>query len=416
MPPGPGVTRFNLLLKLLTYEMKISKPFLPLLLLLVASLPTLTVCSQEVDTTMLCRGAYFTEAEGKAALQQFAATYSDLKTWEERAGRIRNNIIRGAGFTALPSKTPLKPIIHSKKVFNGYSVENVAFESMPGFFVTGNLYRPLKKEPKQAAILAPHGHGPDPRFKEYVQKRCATLAKMGAIVLAYDMIGYGDADQAAHKHPRAIALQLQNSMRVVDFLLSFPEVDPARIAVSGESGGGTQTFLLAALDKRIAVSVPVVMVSAHFFGGCTCESGMPIHKSKDFQTSNVEIAALAAPRPMLLISDGKDWTKNTPEVEYPYIRNIYRLYGQENKLENIHLPDEGHDYGINKRIGAYRFLAKHLKLSLAPVTNGTGEIDESFVTVQDSTALRVFDAQHPKPAHAVKGDEAVTRLLASVGK
>lgn len=138
---------------------------------------------------------------------------------------------------------------------------------------------------------------------------------------------------------------------------------------------------------------------------------MPIHKSRDHQTSNVEIAALASPRPMLLISDGKDWTKNTPDVEYPYIRNIYRLYGKEDMVENLHLPDEGHDYGINKRKGAYRFLAKHLKLSLEKITNVKGEIDESFVMVVESGLLHVFDDKHPRPAYAVIGDEAVSKLL-----
>lgn len=369
--------------------------------------------AQAIDPAMLCQGNYFTEAEGKAALAKFAATYHDQKSWEKRAEIIRQGIREGARLNQLPANTPLKPIIHSKRTYDGYTVENVAFESLPGYFVTGNLYRPIQSQKSYAAILAPHGHGNNPRFQEYVQRRCATLARMGAVVLAYDMAGMGESDQNTHKFPQAITLLSRNSMRAVDFLLTLPGVDPKRIGVTGESGGGTQTFLLTALDKRIAVSVPVVMVSAHFFGGCTCESGMPIHKSADHQTSNVEIAALAAPRPMLLVSDGKDWTKNTPEVEYPYIRNIYKLYKKEDQVQNVHLPDEGHDYGINKRIAAYKFLARHLQLSLAKVSNAQGEINESFVTVEPEAKLRVFNAQHTRPAYALMGDEAVTKLLAS---
>lgn len=397
------------------------EPFLFLALTwMVCTVWCLGSLAQSTDSSLLCQGKYFTEAEGKASLEKFAATYHDRKSWEKRAERIRQGILLGAGLRKLTQNTPLNPIVHSKKTYDGYTVENVAFESLPGFFVTGNLYRPIQKQSSYAAILSPHGHFPDPkdygRYREDVQKRCATLARMGAIVFAYDMIGYslyGDADQCTHKHPQAMKLQTHNSLRAVDYLLTLPEVDPKRIGVTGESGGGTQAFLLAALDKRIAVSVPVVMVSAHFFGGCVCESGMPIHKSQDHQTSNVEIAALAAPRPMLLVSDGEDWTKNTPQVEYPYIRNIYKLYGKENQVENVHLPDEGHDYGINKRKAAYPFLAKHLNLSLDKVTDANGEIDESFVTVVEYAKLQVFDAQHPKPPHAVMGDEAVSKLLTS---
>lgn len=373
----------------------------------------INLSAQGIDTTLLCQGKYWSEQEGKAALEGFATTYSDRKGWEKRAARIRRGILEGSGIEHIPRNTALKPSIHSRKMHDGYSVENVSFESLPGFFVTGNLYRPATAQNSYPVILSPHGHGRDPRFAEYVQRRCAALARMGAIVFAYDMVGMGDSDQCTHKFAHALTLQAHNSLRAVDFMLSVPGADPTRVAVTGESGGGTQTFLLTALDPRITVSVPVVMVSAHFFGGCVCESGMPIHKSRDHQTNNVEIAALAAPRPMLLISDGKDWTSNTPDVEYPYIENIYKLYNAEDQVENLHLPDEGHDYGFSKREGAYRFLAKHLGLSLKAITNSKGEIDENFVTVNDRSALEVFDADHPRPSYAVMGDEAVIELLQS---
>ncbi|QIP13654.1 acetylxylan esterase [Spirosoma aureum] len=364
------------------------------------------------DRPDLCQGAYFTEPQGAEALRTFAGTYHDRATWESRASLIRQGIRDGMSLPKKPQFAPLRPIRHSLKKMNGYTVENVAFESLPGFYVTGNLYRPLNATGKSAGILCPHGHAAnqDARFLEQAQQRCATLARMGAVVFIYDMIGYGDSKQSAHKVPQALKLQTLNGMRALDFLASLPDVDTERIGMSGESGGGTQTFLLTALDQRIKVSVPVVMVSAHFFGGCVCESGMPIHKRPTHQTSNVEIAALAAPRPMLMVSDGKDWTKNTPEVEFPYVRNIYQYYGAADRLENVHLPTEGHDYGPSKRAAAYRFLAKYLKLDLNKVLKD-GQIDEASNTLLKPEELQVFNAEHPRPANAVEGDEAVMALL-----
>ncbi|MCY7352865.1 MAG: acetylxylan esterase [Cytophagaceae bacterium] len=385
------------------------KPLYSLLLTLSFSCAALA----QTPPAELCQGDYFTQAEGKALLTELAARYSTQADWQARAAQIREQIIEGAELQILPPRPTSVPIIHSRRVMDGYTVENVAFESLPGFYVTGNLYRPLNATGRVPGVLSPHGHwsNPDGRFQEQTQKRCGSLARMGAVVFTYDMVGHGDSKQAAHKIQKGFKLQTINSIRSLDFLLSLPEVDSARVAVTGESGGGTQTFFLTALDPRVKLAVPCVMVSAHFFGGCVCESGMPVHKKGDFQTNNVEIAALAAPRPMLLISDGDDWTKNTPTVEFPHIQRIYQLFGTGKNVEFAHFTEEKHDYGLSKRAAMYRFIARHFRLDSTRVFRPDGTLDERAVRPLDAASLRVFNAQHPRPANALQGDEAVMSAL-----
>jgi uncharacterized protein len=361
---------------------------------------------------MLCIGDYWTEAEGSSFLEAQKTHYVTQKAWEKRAKLIREHILKGTGLLKFPKKCPLNAIIGPKRVYDGYQVQNVAFESLPGVYVTGSLYTPTVSKGKIPGIISPHGHwtkkGDVGRYRPDAQKRFAAMARMGAMVFGYDMVGYGQMGEMGwtHNHPEVLKLQLWNSIRCLDFILEMG-ADPKRIACTGASGGGTQTILLAAVDQRVKVSVPVVMVSAFFFGGCICESGMPIHKDVDFQTNNVEIAACAAPRPMLLVSDGGDWTKNNPVVEMPYLRYVYQLFGKSDMVQNVHLPKDKHGYDLNKRAAVYPFLAKYLGLDLSKAMNPDGTLKEDMIVIEDQKALYPFDEQHPFPANGIRSNDQV---------
>ncbi len=370
-------------------------------------------------TALSCLLVYAFEVKyerGDINLSRVAAHARDLPTWQTRAATIRAGILHGAGLDPLPERTPLHVVTHSRREKRGYGVENVYFESIPGFFVAGNLYRPAAAEPgvKFPLVLLPHGHFPQGRFDAAVQHLGATFARMGAIAFSYDMVGRGESAQVSHGNPHALTMQFWNSMRALDFLLALPDADAARVGMTGASGGGTQTFLCTAVDGRVTAAAPVVMVSSWCYGGCACEIGLPIHRGAGYATNNAEIAALAAPRPLLVVSDGADWTRTAPRLEYPYLRKVYALFGRNGDVENAHFADEGHDYGPSKRQAVYRFFAKHLGLKTDGLTAADGTVDESANTTEPREALEAFDAAHALPADALRGWDAVMGRLRSL--
>jgi dienelactone hydrolase len=363
--------------------------------------------------------------------------YHSLDIWQGRAKQLREQILTSAGLLPFPERTRLRPRVLGRFEREGYVVENVYMETVPGLVLCGNLYRPLSIKPGVPAVLCPHGHdsygrlGPHPNSSGPM--RFQALARQGHVVFAYDMVGYDDTkpfghwglDRSRPQPPKfdgsrlqvkdgawekswgisLMGLQLWNSIRALDFVESLPEVDPSRLACTGESGGGTQTYLLTAVDDRVKVSVPVCMVSAHFQGGCVCENGPSLR----LEACNVEYAALAAPRPLLLISATGDWTRNTPQVEYPWVRSIYRLFGAEERVANAH-QDAPHNYNAWSRMAAYRWLARWL------LGMGDEQFDEfirerrkaEYDELLDPAYMLVFYGQ-PRPRGV--GPAVVTKYL-----
>lgn len=354
--------------------------------------------------------------EGKKHLEKLLSLCPALTDWEKRKSELRKCITEQLGLSSFPAKNPLNPIYTPMRKYDGYTAENVAIETLPGVYLSGTLYHPLRKRGPFPAVLLAQGHGEIQHYGESSQILAATLARMGAVVFSYDMFAKGESGlQFAfedHRTGLAQTMQTWNSGRVVDFLTSLSEVDKTRIAMTGASGGGTQTILATALDSRISVSIPVVMVSSWFFGGCPCESGMPVHSCGAWGTNNAEIAAMAAPRAMLLVSDGKDWTSATPEIEFPYMKRMYSLCGSPEKVENVHLPAEGHDYGPSKRNAAVRFLAEQFKLPIETVPDKSGKIDESKCTVEKKEAMLVFGEKGENlPANAIHGITDLKKII-----
>jgi hypothetical protein len=344
--------------------------------------------------------------------------------WEARRKAVREQILVANGLWPMPEKTPLNPVIHGKIDRDDYTIEKVFFASLPGHYVSGNLYRPKGKTGKLPAVLSPHGHWANGRFYEAgekgakaqidagaeknpagahfpLQARCAQLARMGCVVFHYDMVGYADSKSISHtvgftdadadlRLQSFMGLQTWNSIRSLDFLLSLPDVDPKRVAVTGASGGGTQTFILCAIDDRPAVAFPAVMVSTQMQGGCICENCSLLRQG----TGNVEFAALFAPKP-LGMSGANDWTIDIERKGLPELKAIYRLYDAEDKVMAKCFPQFGHNYNQVSREVMYNWFNKHLKLGVPePV------VEKPFEPVPPME-LSVYDAAHPRPEDAV---------------
>lgn len=324
-------------------------------------------------------------SDGEKMLGWLSSLYADRKSWEARRDTLRAEVRQRLGIDEYLDACVANPKATLSKVrkYDGYSVQNICIETMPGEHVYGSIYTPLTKG-QHPLIICPNGHFGDGRYRKDQQQRMATLARMGAICVDYDIYGWG---QSADEHPdhrtdRAHVVQALDGLRLLDWMMTNrrKQIDESRIAANGGSGGGSLTVLLTALDQRFTAAAPTVSLASHFDGGCPCESGKPVHLAAG-GTCNPELLAMMAPQPVLVVSDGGDWTASVPELEYPYLQRIWAFYDKTENVENVHLPKERHDFGPNKRNAVYAFFAKAFGLD-------STKIDESKVTIEPYDMLK----------------------------
>ncbi|MBI3948422.1 MAG: acetylxylan esterase [Armatimonadetes bacterium] len=344
-----------------------------------------------------------------------APSCESLAAWRERGRDLREHVLACCGLLPMPERTPLNARIFGRVEGDDYTIEKVALETLPGFYLGGNLYRPKGKEGPFPAIANPHGHSTEGRLSHRetgsTPLRCVAFARMGCVAFAYDMIGYNDTDPVSHReYDDALnalwgisvgGLQLWNSIRVLDFLESLPDVDPRRLACTGASGGGTQTYFLSAVDERVAVAAPVCMLSLQMQGGCTCEN--PPNLRVD--ATNVDIGALTAPRPLILVAATGDWTKDTLEEEYPALRQVYRLMGAEERVSAVRY-EAPHNYNAASRAAVYAWFGRWLLGTEDPELRRERPAD-----LGDIQALRVF-AGDERPPDRLDGPGLTRSLIA----
>ena len=324
--------------------------------------------------------------EGRQMLDYLAAKYHNVQEWEVRRAILKKEVRERLEIDAFLDSCvkDAKPILSKVRKHDGYTTQNICIELTPGQHLFGTIYASQKKGLKPL-IICPDGHWPS-RYRDDEQQRLATLARMGAVCVDFDLYGYGQSatEVGDHRTARAHIFQAACGLKLLDYMLSNrKDIDPKRVAANGGSGGGTHTVLLALLDNRITASAPVVHVASHFDGGCPCESGMPVQLAGG-GTCEAELAAIIAPRPLLLVSDGGDWTSSNPELEYPFIQRIFGFYDAKDQVRNIHLPDERHDFGPNKRQAVYDFFADIFALDRSM-------IDEGKVTIEPEEIMKTIN-------------------------
>lgn len=335
-----------------------------------------------------------------AALREADKPPTSPDAWKQQSTKLRADLLAAwGGFPA--EKCPLDPQEHGELKRDGYVVKKVTFQTRPGVRMPANLYLP-SGEGKRAAILMVHGHWKGAKQDPVVQARCIGAAKLGFVVLCVDAFGAGERavgtalgeyhgdTTAATLLPVGLplsGLQVYENMRAVDYLQSLPQVDGAKIGITGASGGGNQTMYAGAYDERFKAVVPVCSVGNYqaYLGAacCLCEV---VPGALKF-TEEGAVLGLVAPRALMVINatkDARQFSVDEARRSLAYARPVFDLFRKPGSVRHA-VFDSGHDYSKAMREEMYGWMALHLR--------GEGDgtpIPEPAIQTEDPEALRVW--------------------------
>jgi cephalosporin-C deacetylase-like acetyl esterase len=328
-----------------------------------------------------------------------------LADWNRERPRRKQQFLAMLGLDPLPAKTPLQARTTGTLDRAGYRVEKVVFQSMPGLYVTGNLYLPPKVDKRLPTVLYVCGHSPSPwGAKIDYQHHGIWLARNGYVALLIDTVEFGELSGIHHGTHDLDMLhwfslgytpagpEVWNAIRALDYLETRPEVDPKRIAVTGISGGGAISWFSAAADERIQVAAPVAAtwtVGEQIQDDLLHENCDCIYFPNTYQADLPLAGALIAPRPLRIISAQRDsmFPPSGYRAVYERVRRIYELYKAPEKITEYD-HDAPHSDIVPFRKMANEWIGRWLKEDTAP-------FDEGQIQREQPAALRVLDAYPP---------------------
>ena len=328
-----------------------------------------------------------------------------LEDWQQKRQIYRKELLEMLGLDPLPEKTDLKPVVTGRVEHDEFTVEKIHFQSRPGLYVTGNLYIPRNLEKPAPAILYVCGHSPVKKDnisygnKTAYQHHGAWFARNGYVCLVIDTLQMGEIEGIHHGTYRykmwwwncrgytPAGVEAWNCIRALDYLQTRSEVDPEKIGVTGRSGGGAYSWWTAALDDRIKTAVPVAGITDlqnHVVDGCVEGHCDCMYIVNTYRWDYPLVAALVAPRPLLISNSDKDTIFPLDGVIrlHEKVRRIYRLYDAEKNL-GLNITEGPHKDTQELRIHAFVWFNRFLK-GQNPL------IDKPAVPFFQPEQLRVF--------------------------